>query len=213
MECDRIARPYRWFEYMAFGRALERCRFQYLPEVQHCSQALLLGDGDGRFLCELAETNPAIQVDSLDSSAGMLREARKRIERRRIANRGRIHLAQSDAFQFSFSANHYDLVVANFFFDCFSMSSATELVKRVLPACQAKALWVVSEFEQPAAGWRAWHARLWLTAMYSFFRLATGLETRRLPDYVCVLENAGLRLLSKRTSRAGLICSELWQQR
>ncbi|HEX4769717.1 MAG TPA: class I SAM-dependent methyltransferase [Bryobacteraceae bacterium] len=211
MQCDRIARPYRWFEYIAFGRALERCRFRYLPAVQHCSNALLLGDGDGRFLCELAAANPAIQLDSVDSSLGMLREARQRAQRRGIANPRRIQLAHSDAFRYSLPPNRYDLVVANFFFDCFSTISVEELVKRILPACRAKAFWVISEFQQPAAGWRAWHARVWLTTMYCFFGLTTGLATRRLPNYAKVLEGAGLQLLSKTTSRTGLISAELWR--
>ena len=46
---DRLARPYRWMEYLSFGRALERCRFHFLPQLADTRSAMLLGDGDGRF--------------------------------------------------------------------------------------------------------------------------------------------------------------------
>jgi hypothetical protein len=46
---DRLAKPYRWLEYLSFGRNLERCRFHFLPQLAGTQRALLLGDGDGRF--------------------------------------------------------------------------------------------------------------------------------------------------------------------
>src|SRR5437660_724241 len=48
-----IARPYRFLEHLALGRALERTRLHFLSAVSHQAQALVLGDGDGRFLARL----------------------------------------------------------------------------------------------------------------------------------------------------------------
>jgi ubiquinone/menaquinone biosynthesis C-methylase UbiE len=211
MNCDRIARSYRWFEYAAFGRALERHRVHYLPHLTDCSQALLLGDGDGRFLVELTSTNPAIRVDSIEASAVMLSLAQGRIAAKHIPSPSRIRLLHGDAFEIPLAPDRYDLVVTNFFFDCFSTASIARLIDRIVPACRANTRWIVSEFQQPATGWRAWHARLWLTTMYRFFGLTTGLSIRKLPRYETSLLQARFRLSSRTTSRAGLICSELWQ--
>ena len=65
---DRIARPYRWLEYLSLGRALERCRFHFLPRLRDCRRALVLGDGDGRFTAKLLDANPSVQVDAVDIS-------------------------------------------------------------------------------------------------------------------------------------------------
>ncbi len=69
---DRIARPYRWLEYLTLGPALQRCRTHFLPNLQHRRHALVLGDGDGRFLAQLLLTNQHLRADAVDTSAAML---------------------------------------------------------------------------------------------------------------------------------------------
>jgi hypothetical protein len=71
---------------------------------------------------------------------------------------------------------------------------------------------VISDFQQPAHGWRVWHARLWLKTMYTFFHIATGLEVSDLPQYMPALERVGFQLQSRYTSMAGLIASEVWSR-
>ena len=71
---DPIARPYRWLEYLSFGRELERRRFRYLPEVKSARRALVLGDGDGRFLAALVRQGGEVSVDYVDLSARMLED-------------------------------------------------------------------------------------------------------------------------------------------
>ena len=53
MNCDLIAPHYWWIERLGMGRALERRRRWFLPELGNARRALVLGDGDGRFLREL----------------------------------------------------------------------------------------------------------------------------------------------------------------
>ena len=50
VNCDPLARWYRWLEYAAMGRALERRRFEFLPGMAQARRVLILGEGDGRFL-------------------------------------------------------------------------------------------------------------------------------------------------------------------
>ena len=50
---DRLARPYRWLEYAAFGRVLLRCRYDLLPWLADARRVLTVGEGDGRFVAEL----------------------------------------------------------------------------------------------------------------------------------------------------------------
>ena len=71
MNCDRIASVYRWLEYFVFGRALEHCRNCHLDSIGTRQRALLLGDGDGRFLENCLRANSAVMVDSVDISEKM----------------------------------------------------------------------------------------------------------------------------------------------
>jgi ubiquinone/menaquinone biosynthesis C-methylase UbiE len=210
MDCDKIARPYRWIEYLAFGRKLERHRFHFLSAIGRSRNALLLGDGDGRFAAALAASNRSVQIDSIESSANMIRAAKRRLRKKPISNPGRIHFIQADALHATLQPDRYDLVVTNFFFDCFSTKQAVRLIEAVSPACRCGALWLISDFRQPAKGWRALHAKIWLRIMYLFFRLTTHLETSRLPSYEKALQSAGFALESSYYSMAGLICSERW---
>ncbi|MET0261530.1 MAG: class I SAM-dependent methyltransferase, partial [Rariglobus sp.] len=76
---DQLARGYRVIEFIAFGRALERARFQHFARLRTCKRILLLGDGDGRGLALACQLAPSAHIDSIDSSSGMLKRAELRL--------------------------------------------------------------------------------------------------------------------------------------
>ena len=125
MNCDPIARVYRWFEYAAFGQELERRRFRFLDEVRGARRALVLGDGDGRFLARLLVSAPVVQVDLVDSSKVMLELARER------ATSSRVTYHHGDARTFALPACQFDLIVTHFFLDCLDEDDLRRLVKGV----------------------------------------------------------------------------------
>ena len=79
MNADRIASSYRWLEYAAFGLALERARFDFLPRAADARRVLILGEGDGRFLAQLLECNRYATVAVIESSARMIELARRAV--------------------------------------------------------------------------------------------------------------------------------------
>jgi ubiquinone/menaquinone biosynthesis C-methylase UbiE len=206
VNCDRIAWWYRWLEYLGFGRELERRRFQFLGEIGDARHVLALGEGDGRFLARLTAQNPNAAIDCVDVSARMLALARGRVPGDRVSFR------LADVRLTPLPCAEYDVVVTHFLLDCFEEPDLRAVAGRVAKAMRPKARWVVSEFRQPSQGWRATWARLWLGLLYWFFRVTTRLETRRLVDYHPILEGLGFRLEQQKTSRFGLLTSELWQR-
>ena len=50
---DRVARVYRLLEYVIFGGALQRARVRWFNALEQPQRALVIGEGDGRFLSEL----------------------------------------------------------------------------------------------------------------------------------------------------------------
>lgn len=204
---DRIARPYRWLEYFTFGPMLERCRFCRIPQLASARRALVLGDGDGRFLARLLAANPHLHADVIDSSSTMLRLLESRAES--IGARARVHIHRADALAFQRSET-YDLVATHFFLDCLSTEQAQTLASRIRPHLAPNAIWVVSEFAIPS-GPSALPARIIVDALYTAFRILTGLRTRVLPDYGAALARAGFTLADRRHFLGGLIVSDLWQ--
>jgi ubiquinone/menaquinone biosynthesis C-methylase UbiE len=206
VNCDRIARAYRWFEYAAFGRELERRRFRFLREVCGARRALILGDGDGRFLARLLANAPAVRVELVDSSKAMLELARQR------AGSLRVSYKHGDARTVAFTRPGFDLVVTHFFLDCLDANDLRKLVDRVADAVQPGAVWLISEFRQPASGWRAGWAWVWLRTLYFFFGLTTGLEVRRLTDHRPLLKARGFCMEQVEEVWFGLLASEVWRK-
>jgi trans-aconitate methyltransferase len=201
---DPVARPYRWLEYMTFGSWLKRCRGAQIAHLASPSRALLLGDGDGRFLAQLLATYPGLTADVVDSSAAMLR-----ILARRIHHKTGIRLHRTDVLEWSPSGS-YDLIVSHFFLDCFFAHQLDQLFDRVLPHALPGAQWVVSEFAIPRNAMAAYAARGIIGALYRSFGLLTGLPVRALPDYASALQGHGLVLSHEHRYLAGLLCSQLW---
>jgi ubiquinone/menaquinone biosynthesis C-methylase UbiE len=203
---DRIARPYRWLEYLSFGPMLERCRFCRIPQLGGARRALVLGDGDGRFLQRLLARNPQVHVDAVDQSTVMLRLLQSRVAAVGAGERVRVH--QSDALAFAPDGS-YDLVVTHFFLDCFTTEEVQALTENIGPHLAPGALWVVSEFAIPR-GLAALPARSIVAALYGAFRLITGLRVDILPDYSSALVRAGFVLEERKTFLAGLLVSDRW---
>lgn len=206
---DRLARPYRWLEYATFGRTLERCRFHFLPALITARRALVLGDGDGRFLARLLAANPEVQADVVDISPAMLRQLNGKLPPQA---RLRITLHQADARTFVPGTGDYDLVVSHFFFDCLLQPELSALADRLAPQLVPGALWVVSEFSQPHGRIASLAGRAIVLGLYAAFGLLTGLQVRSLPDHGAMLENSGFQLRSQKLFLNGLLVSQLWER-
>lgn len=204
---DLIGRPYRWLEYLTLGHALERCRLHYLPNLLQQRHALILGDGDGRFLAQLLARNPQLRADALDTSATMLRLLRMRC--RSIAPT-RLQTHQTSALTFPVDAKSYDLVVTHFFLDCLTQPELEALVARITPPLAPGALWLISDFRIPSGPMRL-PAKFIVRALYLAFRILTGLRTTHLPDHATPLTQAGLTRITHQHRLAGLLFTELWQ--
>jgi SAM-dependent methyltransferase len=209
---DLIARPYRWLEYLTLGKALENCRNHYLPQLLDRRHALVLGDGDGRFLAQLLKQNPQLHVDAVDTSATMLQLFRQRSEATapNVAVRLRTHQANALTFPLEASEASYDLVVTHFFLDCLTQPELNTLITRIAPTLAPGALWLISDFRIPAGPMRL-PAALLIRSLYLAFRLLTGLRTTRLPDHATPLKQSRLTRISNQHRLAGFLTTELWQ--
>jgi ubiquinone/menaquinone biosynthesis C-methylase UbiE len=203
---DRIARPYRWLEYLALGPLLEQTRNHHLPRIEHCRQALVLGDGDGRFTARMLASCPAMQADAVDLSAAMLHLLQGRCMR----NAQRLTAHHADARSFD-PPQVPGLVVTHFFLDCLMQSEVDALVARLTRQLAPGALWLVSDFRIPE-GALGWIARGYVRLLYFAFRVLTGLRTTRLPDHASALRRCGFKLLAMHRTMFGMLTTELWQR-
>jgi len=204
-----IARPYRWMEYLTLGRSLDRCRNYFLPDLAACRSALVLGDGDGRFLAALLAANPALRADAVDASRTMLRLLESRAHAAHPTAATRLHAHHTDALAFA-PTGPYDLVVTHFFLDCLTTAEVERLCTRIVPHLEPNARWLISDFRIPVGVMR-WPALILVRLLYLAFRLLTGLRTTHLPDYTAALLSADFGCIAAHISLAGLLTTELWE--
>ena len=204
---DRLARIYRWLEWISFGPWLGWCRCAFLAHLHHCRRAMILGDGDGRFTARLLAQNPAIQVDAVDASPAMLSE----LVRRTGPHAGRVKTHVADARFFDPAMTDYDLIATHFFLDCLSTREVASLAARLRLYVRPGAIWVLSEFTIPAGWLGPVVARPLIAFLYQAFGSLTGLKIRRLPDYRDALAAAGFTLIRQQHRLSGLLVSEMWQ--
>jgi ubiquinone/menaquinone biosynthesis C-methylase UbiE len=209
---DGIARIYRAMEFLSFGPMLERCRFFHLPQLNQARRALVFGDGDGRFLARLLSVNREVHADAVDASPAMLRLLDARVAQTQAQSR--VSTTCADIREFQPRTTGYDLVTTHFFLDCLTPAETAALIARSRPHLAPNAQWLVSEFALPRnSRLRAGLSRVIISALYTAFRLLTGLTVRAIPPWRDLLAQAGFACVSSHASLGGLLVSELWQVR
>jgi ubiquinone/menaquinone biosynthesis C-methylase UbiE len=209
---DAIAHWYRTLEWIAFGDDLQRCRIACLGEIAQPRRALIVGEGNGRFLCELLRQHPGVEVDCVDASQRMLQLARRRLERELPAQLEHVRFLQHDLTSWSPPEHHYDLLVTHFFLDCFAEVQLAAITRKLAQATADRACWLLADFCLPAKGVVRFRTRAWLAVMYRFFRLTAGIDARRLVDPTPFLREEGFVLVRQHSLRKGMLKSEMWRR-
>jgi ubiquinone/menaquinone biosynthesis C-methylase UbiE len=123
-----------------------------------------------------------------------------------------IEFIHGDALRWRVPRQTFDLIVTHFFLDCFRPSEIEELVASFAQAARANAVWLLADFQIPAAGLFRMRAQLIHWIMYRFFRIVTALPARRLTPPDPLLRAANFALRERRVSEGGLLHSDLWQR-
>ena len=209
---DNLSKIYWLVEYIVFGNILEQTRksshrvFESLPQAR----VLALGDGDGRFSCDTLNRFANIHIDSLDSSKGMINTATDRIHRSDSNLLNRYKPIVADALSHKYPIDSYDIVVSQFFLDCFTDDQVKELVARLSLTLKPGGYLCYADFAYPNRQPMKSISKIVLPTLYRFFRLTAGLSTNHLPQ---VNLSDSLDLLEREVWLQGFIVSETWQKR
>jgi SAM-dependent methyltransferase len=207
---DALAPWYRTLEWIAFGDDLQRCRVACLGEIAAPRRVLVVGEGNGRFLCELLRLHPVVEIDCLDASLRMLQLARRRVERELPELAQGVRFLHQDITSWNAPERRYDLLVTHFVLDCFPEPGLTSIAKKLASAATDDASWLLADFCVPPNGMAKARARAWLAAMYWFFRVTAGIPASELIDSTPFLRAEGFGLARRHLFRNGMLKSERW---
>ena len=205
---DRVAHIYRWAEYLALGPALQRTRTHFLSALCDRRHALVLGDGDGRFLAALMRENTLINVTAVDTSRRML----TLLLRRCSTWCGRLCTMQASALDV-IPDSKTDLIVSHFFLDCLTQRNVDDLVSCVSSVCKPGTRWLISDFQAPEGALLRHFGKAYIWLLYAAFRVLTGLRVQRLPSTREVLSAANFLPIAYHQSLGGLLYAEIWELR
>lgn len=211
MNFDRVAPVYQRLEYAVFGHALQRARVRWLNEIGEVTRCLIIGEGDGRFISQLARKYPHLTIDCVEASAGMIKLAQRRLQSMQI-DASSVRFIQEDIGNWT-PAGPYDLVVTHFFLDCFGEEELDLIVGKIVQTLELGGIWLVADFVIPRHGWAKWYGRFLVFLMYRFFRIVAGLKTNRLVDPTPILAANDLRCLKRDTRLGGVVRSDVWARR
>ncbi len=230
---DRLARPYRWLEFLVFQGQLWRARVALVGSIKKqlpdSPQVLVLGDGDGRLLSHLCKALPTATFTSVEQSEGMIQLQKSRVEhvgasaRVRFIHQNAANFSKKNRDQLAVFDNHptrsqphwnapYDLLVMAFFSDCFPAETLSRCLPSWLAMIKENGLFYWVDFVQPRSGWRYYLAKPYLDAMHVFFRFTTGLVNKRLVDIDAIVAKESLRLLASENRKDGLIAAKLYRK-
>jgi ubiquinone/menaquinone biosynthesis C-methylase UbiE len=199
-------------EWIAFGDALQRCRVACLGEIAAPHRALIVGEGNGRFLCELLRLHPGVEIDCIDASQRMLQLARKRVEDE-LGDAGEcVRFLHREITSWSPPEHHYDLLVTHFVLDCFPEVTLTGIMRKLARAATDDANWLLADFCIPRNGMTRFRARGWLAAMYLFFRITARIEAGELIDPTLFMRAGGFVSARQHLFQKGMLKSEIWRK-
>jgi SAM-dependent methyltransferase len=207
MSFDTLAPHYRWMERVLAGDKLQKCRTAHLQSIDAPQRALLVGEGNGRFLRAFVERFPSTEITCIDASGRMLDVAKAGLN-----SAARVAYLPSDIFETPLQQNHFDLIVTNFFLDCFPPDQLAPVVTKLAAAASSEATWLLADFCEAPGGLKKARSKLILSSMYLFFRFATKLPAHRLINPDELLRNNGFELINRRRFEWDLLHADLWRR-
>ncbi len=206
MSFDRLAPYYRFMEILAAGGELQHCRLAFLDDIPVPRRVLLAGEGHGRFLPECVRRFPQAEIVVVDLSSRMLQIASAR------TTSDRVTFVHANFLEWDAPRGKFDLIVTNFFLDCFPPEELAAVVEQLGWHAAPDAEWLLADFQIAPAGPARWRSRAILALLYRFFRVVTGLRANALVPPDDALGKAGFTLHRQVTREWGLLKSEWWRR-
>lgn len=200
---DFVAPFYPLLERAAFGNGLSQARNASLPPVLSAQRALLIGEGNGRFLASCVKEKTGGSITVVESSGKMLSLLRSRI--RGLDLRTRLELVHADFREWPSPAIDFDAVVTHLFLDLFRPDSQRRIVEKITALSTAETVWINVDY-RPAIQSRIHRVIDWM--QYRFDGLLSGIEADRQYDPAPIIRELGWKIQEERPFCGGTIFSQ-----
>ncbi|OEK02576.1 hypothetical protein BFP97_14050 [Roseivirga sp. 4D4] len=193
-----VAPVYDTLSKLVFGKKLEQAQKTFISIIQPNSRVLIVGGGAGRIL-EWLPANFNLQIQYVELSESMLNKAKAKTS---VGNNIEFHVGDALGVK-----GVYDVVIANFFLDCFAQERLPEVLQKLKSRLNENGKLMVTDF-YPS---EHWYQKLLLKVMHSFFRLASQLEAGELTDIHGTIKRSGFETAHLEFLNGGALFSAVYQ--
>ena len=123
-----------------------------------------------------------------------------------------VEFVLADFLKWDGPKKEFDLIVTNFFLDCFSAAELAVVIARLGEMATPEANWLLADFEIAPARLARWRSRVIVAMLYGFFRIVCGLKVRSLESPDQDLKIAGFSRQQRMTWEWGLLKGEWWRR-
>jgi ubiquinone/menaquinone biosynthesis C-methylase UbiE len=159
---------------LVLGSTLRRARREFIDSLAPATRILIVGGGNGQVLTDLLKHQPKASIDYLDIAPGMIASAKKSLHKLHPEKVDQVNFICADLMNHDL-ANQYDLIITQFFLDCFTENTLDKVMKKLHSALLTQGQWLFCDFTANRA-----FGRLCAFLLYPFFRLVCGIEAREL---------------------------------
>jgi ubiquinone/menaquinone biosynthesis C-methylase UbiE len=207
---DRITAFYDVMACFFSFNQINKSQLAFLSELSSQNTALILGGGTGLFLQKLLQENKEIHITYVDASSKMIEFSIDRIQKNIPDSLQRVTFICAGVEDLEWKS--YDLIVCNYIFDLFDNNFVKTLSEKIKQNLNSHGLLYVTDFHISENNTvLKWATKIGLKVLYAFFRWATQLDTKQLPNTDSILKAQGFYIFKSKAFLNGILMCRLYK--
>ncbi|CAN5580179.1 hypothetical protein BH10BAC5_BH10BAC5_20370 [soil metagenome] len=198
-----IAPFYDLIAFLVFGNNLRNAANYYLRSINADSKLLIIGGGTGSVLEFLSDMNIPLDIVYIDSSSKMIARSKKRSVSRNLK------ISFINGNEEDIPSDNYDTIISPFFLDLFNEKRLKQVLEIFRKNLNIDGNLIVTDFRFTGEGTVFQRSLSFL--MHMFFRLFTGIESKRLKKINSYLLKCGFKLTEEKCFYKNFIYSGVYE--
>jgi ubiquinone/menaquinone biosynthesis C-methylase UbiE len=193
---DRLAPFYDFVVWVVFGKRLSRFADAAISSLHHSKNCLIVGGGSGEIIRQCFDHAISEQYFYAELSTKMIERTKSRFKDEELSK-----IQFGNDWESLIGSDKLDLVIFPFVLDCLTENSASKLLKTLRPKLNTNAQILIIDFrELKAKGSFTRNLKnAFIRMLYFFFRFATGIEARSLPNTNRVMIDTGFQVTASKS--------------
>lgn len=207
---DRLAPFYDFVVWVVFGKRLSRFADAAISSLHHSKNCLIVGGGSGEIIRQCFEQAISEQYFYAELSAKMIQRAKSRFMDEELSK-----IKFGNDWESLIGSQKLDLVIFPFVLDCLTQTNVEKFIKALRPKLDSNAQILIIDFHELKANGSFTRnlKNAFISLLYFFFRFATGIEAKSLPNINRVMIDNAFQVTESKSILDGWITAQYFSLR